>query len=74
MHKRKIMILAAILVMLVAGTFAFAESDNVKTHGYNFANKVFFNISDDLTNETEFKLSSQDSLMWESIIFTLTER
>lgn len=62
MHKRKIMILAAILVMLVAGTFAFAESDNVKTHGYNFANKVFFNISDDLTNETEFKLSSQDSL------------
>ena len=62
MHKRKLMALAVILVILAAGTIVFAESDNVKTHEYNFANKAFFNISDDLTNETEFKLSPQDSL------------
>ena len=62
MHNRKLMTLAVILVILVAGTSVFAESNNVKTHEYNFANKAFFNISDDLTNETEFKLSSQDSL------------
>lgn len=62
MHKRKLMALAIILVMLAAGTIVFAESCNVKTHEYNFANKVLFNISDDLTNETEFQLSPQDSL------------
>ena len=41
---------------------AFAQSDSIKTHEYNFLNKSFFNISDDLTNETEFKLSPFDSL------------
>ena len=61
MYKRKLMTLAVILVILAASTIVFAESDNVKTHEYNFANKAFFNISDDLTNETEFKLSPQDS-------------
>ena len=41
---------------------AFAQSDSIKTHEYNFSNKAFFNISDDLTNESEFKLSPFDSL------------
>ena len=62
MNKRKLMTLAIILVLFAASTTAFAESSNVKTHEYNFANKAVFNISDDLTNETEFKLSPQDSL------------
>ena len=62
MHKRKLMALAVILVILAASTIVFAESSNVKTHEYNFANKAVFNISDDLTNETEFNLSSEDSL------------
>ena len=61
-HKRKLMALAVILVILAASTIVFAESSNVKTHEYNFANKAVFNISDDLTNETEFNLSSEDSL------------
>ena len=62
MHKRKLMAVAVILVILAAGTLVFAESDNIKTHEYNFADVVFFNISDDLTNESEFKLSPHDSL------------
>lgn len=62
MHKRILMTVAVILVILAAGTLVFAQSSNVKTHEYNFANKTLFNISDDLTNETEFKLSPQDSL------------
>ncbi|MBR4447569.1 hypothetical protein [Methanobrevibacter sp.] len=62
MHTRKLMVLAIILVLFVAGTTVFAESSNVQTHEYNFANKVLFNISDDLTNETEFQLSPEDSL------------
>ena len=62
MNKRKLMTLAIILVLFAASTTAFAESSNVKTHEYNFANKAVFNISDDLTNETEFQLSPQDSL------------
>ncbi|WP_303372516.1 hypothetical protein [Methanobrevibacter sp.] len=62
MYKQKFFIVLAIfLVIFAAGTIVFAESD-IKTHEYNFADKVFFNISDDLTNETEFKLSSGDSL------------
>ncbi len=62
MYKRKFLIVLAIfLVIFAASTIVFAGSD-IKTHEYNFADKVFFNISDDLTNETEFKLSSVDSL------------
>lgn len=62
MHKREFLIVLAIfLVIFAASTIVFAGSD-IKTHEYNFADKVFFNISDDLTNDTEFKLSSGDSL------------
>ena len=63
MYKRKFLIvLAVLLVIFAASTIVFAESDIIKTHEYNFADKASFNISDNLTNETEFKLSSGDSL------------
>lgn len=62
MHKRKFLILLAIiLVIFAASTIVSAEFD-IKTHEYNFADKALFNISDDLTNETEFKLSPGDTL------------
>lgn len=62
MYKRKFLIVLAIfLAVFAASTIVFAES-NMITHEYNFANKAFFNISNDLTNDTEFKLSSGDSL------------
>ena len=61
MYKRKFLMVLVILVVFAASTIVFAES-NMITHEYNFANKAFFNISDDLTNDTEFKLSSGDSL------------
>ena len=63
MNKRKFLILLVIsLVVISTAAIAFAQSDSIKTHEYNFLNKSFFNISDDLTNETEFKLSPFDSL------------
>ncbi len=58
MNKRKLVALFAIsLVMIAAASFVFAQPDNVKTHEYNFLNKAVFNISDDLTNETELNIS-----------------
>lgn len=63
MNKRKFLMLLVIgLVIISTTTIVFAQSDSIKTHEYNFLNKAFFNISDDLTNETEFKLSPFDSL------------
>ena len=63
MYKRKFsIVLAIILVIAVASTMVFAGSDCIKTHEYNFANKASFNISDSLTNESEFNLSSGNSL------------
>lgn len=56
------MLLVIGLVIIATSTIVFAQSDNIETHEYNFLNKAFFNISDDLTNETEFKLSQFDSL------------
>lgn len=61
MYKRKLIVLAIFIVIIASASIASAESD-IKTHEYNFAHKAFFNISDDLTNETEFKLSSGNSL------------
>ncbi len=62
MNKRKfLMVLAVILVIIAAGTVVFAESVNVKTHEYSYADKFFFNISDDLTDESEFMPSLFDS-------------
>lgn len=63
MNKRKFLILLVTgLVIIATTTIIFAQSDSIETHEYNFLNKAFFNISDDLTNETEFKLSPFDSL------------
>ena len=63
MYKRKFLMLLVISLVVISTTsIAFAQSDSIKTHEYNFLNKAFFNISDDLTNETEFKLSPFDSL------------
>ena len=63
MNTRRFLLLLVIgLVIIATSTIVFAQSDNIETHEYNFLNKVFFNISDDLTNETEFRLSPQDSL------------
>lgn len=63
MNKRKfLMLLLVCLVVISTATVVFSQSDSIKTHEYNFSNKAFFNISDDLTNETEFKLSPFDSL------------
>lgn len=56
------MLLVIGLVIIATSAIVFAQSDNIETHGYNFLNNVFFNISDDLTNETEFNLSQSDSL------------
>ena len=56
------MLLVVGFVIISTTAIVFAQSDIVKTHEYNFLNKAFFNISDDLTNETEFKLSPLDSL------------
>ena len=56
------MLLVIGLVLISTTAIVFAQSDTIKTHEYNFINKAFFNISDDLTNETEFKLSPFDSL------------
>ncbi len=61
-YKDLLMVLAIVFVIIAAGTVVFAQSDSIKTHEYNFSNKAFFNISDDLTNETEFELSQFDSL------------
>ncbi|WP_407409941.1 hypothetical protein [Methanobrevibacter sp.] len=61
MVKRKFLTLLAIsLVIIAASTAVYAQSDNIKSHEYNFLNKAVFNISDDLTNETS--LSQADSL------------
>ena len=63
MNKRKFLMLLVVGFVIISTTaIVFAQSDIVKTHEYNFLNKAFFNISDDLTNETEFKLSPLDSL------------
>lgn len=63
MNKRKFLMLLVIgLVIISTTTIVFAQPDSIKTHEYSFINKAFFNISDDLTNETEFKLSPLDSL------------
>jgi hypothetical protein len=63
MNTRRFLLLLVIgLVIIATSTIVFAQSDNIETHEYNFLNKVFFNISDDLTNETEFELSQFDSL------------
>ena len=56
------MLLVVCLVIISTTTVVFSQSDSIKTHEYNFSNKAFFNISDDLTNESEFKLSPFDSL------------
>ena len=63
LDKRKFLILLVIaLAIFATSTIVFAQSDCIETQEYNFLNKVFFNISDDLTNETEFILSPSDSL------------
>ena len=63
MNKRKfLMLLVVCLVVISTVATVFSQSDSIKTHEYNFLNKAYFNISDDLTNESEFKLSPFDSL------------
>lgn len=62
-NKRKfLMLLVVCLVVISTVATVFSQSDSIKTHEYNFLNKAYFNISDDLTNESEFKLSPFDSL------------
>lgn len=62
MIKRKILIVLAIISIVIAGACAVSAESSLKTHEYNFADKAFFNISDDLTNESEFMLSSGETL------------
>ena len=50
------------LMIIATATIVFAQTDGIETHEYNFLDKAFFNISDDLTNETEVNLSQFDSL------------
>lgn len=63
MNKRKFSMFLVIGLMIIATTtVVFAQTDGIETHEYNFLDKAFFNISDDLTNETEVNLSQFDSL------------
>lgn len=63
MNKRKFSMFLVIGLMIIAtATIVFAQTDGIETHEYNFLDKAFFNISDDLTNETEVNLSQFDSL------------
>lgn len=60
-ERRFLMLFAIALVLIATSTIVFSESD-IKTHEYNFLNKAIFNISDELTNETELNASQSDSL------------
>ena len=56
MNARRFLISLTIILLIISSiAIVSAESDNIKTHEYNYANKAFFNISDDLTDEMEFK-------------------
>ncbi|MBR6994260.1 hypothetical protein [Methanobrevibacter sp.] len=62
MNARRFLISLTIILLIISSiAIVSAESDNIKTHEYNYANKAFFNISDDLTDEMEFKPSFFDS-------------
>lgn len=59
MKKRNIiMALAIVIVMIAAGTAV--SADGLKTHEFNYTNEAFFNLSDNLTNDTGVELSLFD--------------
>ena len=64
MNKKQLALILIIFTIIIvssaavsAGLFDFNNKDNndLKTHEFNYVNKVSFNISDELTNNTEVK-------------------
>lgn len=53
-----LMALAIVIVMIAAGTAV--SADSIKTHEFNYTNGAFFNLSDNLTNDTSVELSLFD--------------
>lgn len=62
MFKKKFLIVLAVVFVIIAAATVVSATEAIKTHEYNYADKAFFNISDDLTNETGFETSLFDSL------------
>lgn len=56
MNRKKLLMILAIFIVVIATSSAVSagllDSNNIKTHEFNYANKVTFNISDELTTKT----------------------